>query len=402
MSTSVFGTSMDGGSVRGLKRVVLILSLACLGISVSNPSLAAKSQSSKTSTTAKTSSFESSKTDVKWRAHIHNYSFKEELGLAEAVGVGLTGDVSHRFHERIGFHLNASVNLANGHSQDFYSPRELTNGLRLKEALIDLQAYESLHFAAGAIDQNFLEAPLLLSGKTFPGAQIKYSWKPTLLELNLIVQQAIPTAETLSSLNDGPEKLPRFTTESIKAKISPVKRLKLKGHLTHYKYRDLPTGVAQNSYFDGNSVHRGGDTIFNFLYQYEGLEVGSSIFLELNSKWNVLVSGNYLENQKAPTELNKGQIVIGQSTVTLPNRWEVTPSLQYFVNQADASVAAYNSNSYGHSNRYGMAYGIELELKDMGLKLGGVYVDSHPINRNDLQSRQETYLFKMETNNVGF
>lgn len=266
---------------------------------------------------------------------------------------------------------------------DEYAPRRQW---RLKRAVIKWSPFSFFSTKLGAINQKDYYAPLLLTRTAFMGAQEE-------LSLNLTddhrfffrMQQAVPNnlnlTQRIGIVETG---TPSFFIETV--------GMELKGNVLavmaqggRWSYDSLSVGAAYNSQFIGNSVSGGSRLNSEYLYRFSGYTASGAVRVHFTDDIGVKFYGQFLYNEEAPEERNKGQIL---KTALIFGHWR--PSFEFFRNESDSSPAFYNSSFYSHNNHEG--YAVELRYTDpyddnenkMTAFIN--YVESSPIKFNAFQS----------------
>lgn len=214
--------------------------------------------------------------------------------------------------------------------------------------------FNFLKLTAGALDQSEYNSPLLVGGTTFAGVQEKITWS----FLYLQAQQSIPQNNRLTQRTGTVEdSTPYFGMETLGIKMGN-KRTIFKTEASHYLYRDLSANIASASREFGNSTNNESGDAVDFLYEFEGTNVSAHFEHIFLNGLRVLSSGQYLYNDKAPEERNRGQL----AKLGLGNKNYLVYG-ETFENQSDTSPGFYNSKYYGHNNMKGSSAGIAFKDK---------------------------------------
>lgn len=266
---------------------------------------------------------------------------------------------------------------------DEYAPRRQW---RLKRAFLEWSPASFFSTKLGAINQKDYNAPLLLTRTAFMGAQEKLNFKLTDDHSFFIrMQQSVPNnlnlTQRIGIVETG---TPSFFIETV--------GMELKGDVLavyaeggRWSYDSLSVGAAYNSQFIGNSVSGGSRLNSEYLYRFSGYTASGSVRIHFSDDFGMRFDGQYLYNEEAPEERNKGQFL--KSSLIL-GHWQ--PSFLLFRNESDSSPAFYNSSFFSHNNHEG--YSVELRYADPyddnENKISGYinYVESSPIKFNAFQS----------------
>lgn len=327
------------------------------------------------------------KTDLKGQVKLGSYYVDNKQ--VEARVFGLTGylDMKTTFSESLELDVSIGATTEVGSNNSFildeYAPRRQW---RLKRAFIKWSPFSFFSTKLGAINQRDYDAPLLLTRTAFMGAQeeinIQFSEDHRLF---FRLQQSIPNnlnlTQRIGIVEDG---TPRFLMETVGLELKGnVLALRVQGGL--WRYDSLSTGAAYQSQFVGNSISGGSQLNSEFLYKFAGFTNSAVLRIHFSDDFGLKFSGQFLYNDKAPEERNKGQFL--KSSLILGN-WQ--PSFMVFRNESDSSPAFYNSSFFSHNNHEGFSTEIRycdpFDNNDDKVTAYINYVDSSPIKFNTFQS----------------
>jgi hypothetical protein len=152
--------------------------------------------------------------------------------------------------------------------------------------------------------------------------------------------------------------------------------------LSHYKFQDLPSNVAEKSLAFGNSISGTGEASqFNYDFSGANFYFNSRV---MTSELGLLFSGQYIYNEKAPDGRNSGYLAyLGLEFEKL------IVKLEGFKNESDTSPAFYNSKYHGHNNMQGN--GLNLQLNQESSQLNLRYAKMTPIEQNSIQDSTEIF-----------
>lgn len=321
----------------------------------------------------------------------------------EARVFGVTGflGVKADITETLKLNVNAGATLEVGSNNSFiideYAPRRQW---RLRNAHFKYEPFSFLSIKAGAVNQRDYYSPLLMTSSAWLSLQerisLNFSDNHTVY---VRAQQAIPNnlnlTQRIGIVEDG---TPSFLMESagfdFKGDI-----LSINAEAGIWSYNSLSTGAAYQSQFLGNSVSGGSQLNSDFLYSFSGVNFSGGLTAYLYDDFGIAVWGQYLYNDKAPEERNKGQVIKGSLILD-----HIRPSILFFRNESDSSVGFYNSAFYSHNNHEG--YSVQLQYKkphsensknsdDDSISAFINYVDSSPIKFNNFQSDTKKVNFEI-------
>jgi len=288
------------------------------------------------------------KIEKSYRPMTYINTMDDDQTEARIMGFGLDGKYRYKLYEKLSFHVHAGVRLEAGSNNSLnlkeYEPNQeivLNEGtLNWNPAFFELQA--------GAINQSYLDSPLLAGGSVFVGLKEKITFDLG-FKIFFASQQSIPYNQTLNQRSGGIEEgTPSFFYhEAGLSFANSFASFEMKGGL--YKYNNLSSEVANQSRYMGNEVS-GTGSLSRFLYDFEGTNLATEIQLGRDNIIALKVVGQYLYNDKAPDSSNTGHLLKG---LLIYEDFEFGGEL--FENGANTSPGYYNSKTYGHNTRDGQA-----------------------------------------------
>ncbi len=334
---------------------------------------------------------------ILWRAEMEGRETDEALTKSTRVRSSFYGNLTYKVSDQFAANVEAYADLGSESSQTVFEDYRSKNGMYLREAALILSPSPWTTFKAGALSQEFLQAPLLLAyDRTFPSALAQMEYKDSNSWIQLVAQQAVPTSETLGTRTTDVEPTPSLSTVSLAGR-QDISDVRLTARATYFSFSQLPSQIASRSQLFGNTVDVNTPTGDEFRYRFEGFEVGTDLLLPLNSKTGLRFTGSYLENSKAPSDINKGQLLSAQLQLDQIESLRLAPSVSYFVNQSDSSPGYYNSGALGHNNRSGYAFELKAKWTKLNIVSKFQYVNSRLINTQPFQPEQNYFLISVGT-----
>ena len=288
-----------------------------------------------------------------------------------------------------------------GSIQEIFQRVGEINGIRHREIFILWSTSDWLALKAGAINQKFLNAPLLMANNPFlsmvesmNGVINNYN------DIDVKLQQSIPN--TLSDSNSiytqGITKTPFFATHSLIWDYHPKSFYSIKTYGTFFHFHSLPNNIANASVtYYGNTPAEG--DLSEFKYDYTGYYIAIEPVLRLFPNMAVRLKAHYIRNIKVIEEnLGEGVLYGIQVPFDLTENIRITPSFEYFVNQPDSSVAYYNSERYGHNDRKGAAIEVTLNIYNRNIEIGMRYMNTNSLRTQAVIQEQDYFLFFFRTN----
>lgn len=288
------------------------------------------------------------KIEKSYRPMTYVATMDDDQTEARIMGFGLDGRYTYELFSDFVFDVQAGVRLEAGSNnslnQKEYSPNQ---EIVLQQGTLNWNP-SFFEFQAGAINQSYLDSPLLTGGVVFIGFKEKMVIDAG-VKLFISSQQSIPYNQTLNQRSGGIEEgTPSFFYHEAGLMFANAfASFEIKGGL--YKYNNLSSAVANQSRYMGNSVS-GTGSLSRFLYEFEGTNLATSIELGKNNIVQFNIDGQYLYNDKAPDSSNTGHLLRG---MILFGDYGIGGEL--FDNGANTSPGYYNSKSYGHNSRDGQA-----------------------------------------------
>ncbi len=275
-----------------------------------------------------------------------------------------------------------------------------TSGISQRELLLLLKTTNWLTVQFGTINQRFLQAPLLLAKIPFPSIVENIElFAGKYNNLFLSFQQAVPTtfSDDHSIYIQSLAKIPFLMTKSFFWNYDPKSFYKIKFNSTFFHYSTLPSDIAQNSWANGNSISENPASFkYNYTGFYFGLEPSFQLFPNLGLKLKVHYINNLRDMEKIE-ELNQGILYSLEVPFDITENIRLTSIIEYFISQPDASVAAYNSERYGHSNRTGFVGELILSFYNRNMEVGIRHLNSRAVRTGGPKEDQSYYLLFLRT-----
>ncbi len=327
----------------------------------------------------------------------------DETDEGSNVNFGFGLKLNYKFLDSLELRSETRLNFSQERFQAQIDDDEFADGFSVKEAVAAWSPLTQVEIGAGAVNQHeFLEAPLLISNRSFPGAYQQLLFGE--VDRNFVqfrLSQSIPTSRSFDSDRIEKEKTPYFFTEGVKLGVRPNKHIQFIPFYQRFRYTDLPSVVAYNGSFRGNTVADATPTNSRFAFDFEGYVAGLRVALDPTSDLSLFGEFQGIENTKAPEGFNSGQLGKAGLRVQL-GQVVVEPVVGTFFNESDTSPAAYNSAHTGHNNREGMVYAFDLTFDKYNFKIASELVDARIVNPAQRQSDMDYFSISLETLYVEF
>lgn len=328
--------------------------------------------------------FAADETTKAWKSGLYGRSTDDTLSSSTIAGLALGFKLNHSMGESILMNAKVGANLESGSSNSLFTDEFApTNAIYLQNASIAWTIAKPAQLIFGALEQSQQESPLVTAGGTFPAAReiLQEQWKQ--LKTELSAQQAIPTSQRLTSKTVGKAPTPSFFTEKALLQFQTTNDALANIYVSHFSFRNLTNGIAQDSRFYGNSVS-GVLSGAQFIYAYHGWEYGTSITHPLSEKVNFSIGASLVKNMGAPDGQNQGTYYFA-SMDHHSESYTWTPRLEFYRNEADASPAFYTSKEYGHNNRRGYGGSLSVSLLKSKLDIRARYMNAKLITPQTFQ-----------------
>jgi len=305
-------------------------------------------------------------TRAEWKAGLYGRSTDDRFSSSKTVGTLALLKVDHEISESLKAFFLGGVALETGSSSALFTDEfEPKSHFILGEASLQ---WKPNAFSAkfGALDQSHHESPLLLAGGTFPAALAALDLQQQGWIFHLDAQGAILTSRTFSTRATGKENTPTLATQKAVAGYKTDKTSILL-RATHFEFRNLTRGMAQDSRFYGNTVSGIGNAS-QFVYNFQGFEFGPTLSIPLFSSLQWTLGGSRVHNNKGPVENNQGlygftELEYQQTT------FSVAPKIEWYRNKTDSVPGYFSEAEFGHNNRKGLGAGLRIELPKLQIEL---------------------------------
>ena len=319
--------------------------------------------------------------DVEWKMSTINHNYFGETENKVLLISRLYGLLNHSFLPTVDFSTEYILDTRQGATQSALIRQKSKNQIHPAHMYLSIRPleFEPLFVRIGLVNQEFLDAPLLISDWTFLGLQQEYViHNKKILQyvdnLKLVVQQTIPSSDTDLEHLEQVQDIANFFTASLFTSSFIQNEIQTEGNLTAFYFRNLSAKAATNGFAHGNDAHPDYQTgpnaepLYSFYGFYTRAKARYNLFPELGLEfdasflWNI---GATIESRQkfeageideiAPSPLGYNlwiglHIPIAKEVIMVLN-------LEYFDSGKNASPAYYNSDRYAHSGRSGVILG---------------------------------------------
>ena len=335
-----------------------------------------------------------------WKINLGGFLLQDDLDYTQVIRTKINTKVITQFMDSFFAKAEFELFTSSGSIQKIYQRIGESNGISQREILLLWKATNWLTIQLGAVNQGFLRSPLLLGEIPFPSLVKNIElFKGEEHSLSLSFQEAIPTtfSDKHSLRVQSLAKTPLLLTGSFFWNYDPKSYYKVALNSSFFHYNPLPSDIALASKFYGNTVvHQ--PSVFKYRYTgfYMGLEPSFQIFPNLGVK----LKAHYIHNiRDTASNHNRGELYSIQIPFDITENVRITPVFEYFRNQPDSTVAYYNSERYGHSNRTGFVGEVILNLYNRNIEVGFRHLRSSAVReQGSLKTDQIYYLLFLRTN----
>ena len=336
-----------------------------------------------------------------WKIDLDSFIWEADTGQKWVLRTRLNAKVLTEFTKEFFAKAEFELLTGTGTVQEIYQRTGEINGISQREVLFLWRATNWLTVEFGAINQSFLQSPLLLSDIPFPSiiGSIEL-YKEGKHDVSLSFQLATPnTFSTDNSISlQSIVDMPLLFTKSLFWYYDSKSFYNINFNASFFAYSSLPSDVAVSSLQRGNTVETG-EPVF-FKYQYDGFYLGVEPTFKVLPRLGLKLKAHYIINvnkEAREKNLNQGELWSVQIPFDITESVRVTPTLEYFNNQPDSAIAYYNSERYGHSNRKGFVGELIFNFYDRNLSTGFRYHTSQAVREGGLRGEQYYFLIFLRT-----
>ena len=352
----------------------LILAAFCVGGGLFAASVVAEDSAAKRST-------------LKLAADLYSLNASSETAHSRLAGTQVTSDLRYRISQKLSARLWAGLWLETGASQALYtSDFEPRQGPQLIEASLCWAPVDDIALLAGALDQNQWEMPLLLRDQSFPALLETYRVDRGKFHVSASAEQAY-AADTAAPLLAGKRIAgpSNYYMERLAVAYREPEVALVEWHLSHFLFESLSPAIAAQSRFSGNSIV-GIANQSAFAYEFRGFETGVSARQRLVRGFDITSRASAVWNTSAPSGKNFGCDVGVGVAAEISRAILVSPRLEWFRIDSDASPAFYNDRAIGHANSRGFGAAVDADFKESGIQASLRWTGVQPVAPSAYQS----------------
>ena len=319
--------------------------------------------------------------DVEWKMSTINHNYfggTENKVLLISKFYGL---LNHSFLPTVDFSTEYILDTRLGATQSALIRQKSKNQIHPAHMYLSIRPLESepLFVRIGLINQEFLDAPLLISDWTFLGLQQEYIIHNKVLlsyvdNLKLVVQQTIPSSDTDLEHLEQVQDVASLFTASLFASSFIQNEIQTEGNFTAFYYRNLSPIASSYGFAQGNDPHplyktgSNAESLYSFYGFYTRAKARYNLFPELGLEFDASFLWNIGATIESRQKFTAGEIKEIAPSAMSYNLWMglhipiakeviMVLNLEYFDSGKNASPAYYNSDRYAHSGRTGVILG---------------------------------------------
>ena len=326
--------------------------------------------------------------EASWKSSFEMKYFKDDSTNTALTKAKIYGRLNWDLSDSFSFYSKAVFIGRSGTTQSIYDRLDLQEGLNQLETFFTWKWNSFFWLDFGNIQQSFLQAPLLITDKTFSSAKLNFSldhWFKRFYKASALVQLAIPSnAEKSQRKGQIIKGFPFFGVGSLYLKSLSLPFLSFEhiffNRFNVWMYYNLPPAVAHASNLYGNDIQgMRSDSVFK--YDYYGFHNHTGFKAVLSSIWAGDIGFEYIKNLGSPSESNEGARVYTSLYYNYQNFVEIKGLFEYFKNRSNSAVAFYNSEVYGHNNRRGFLALLQCYFYESGISAGASLVSSRAFSK---------------------
>ncbi len=339
---------------------------------------------------------------ARWKIGLSGSQSRSENTAAHLVDFSSDFDLKYFFDPSFYISISPSLQFQTGSTQSPDPGTQPANSVQFNEASANWKPTTWSHLLAGALDQGARHSRLLIGSRPFPGARSQLEFGEDKLLARVAAETAIPTSSSLSTNANQIEPTPSFNSAQLELEGKPSVR----GHWLMgagvFAYENLPSAMAYESSFRGNTVDRLTDTHSVFREHYRGVEGRVLADLPVIKRVSLKLNAEGLQNTAVQSGLNQAWAAGGGLGFRWDRSTDIAITGEAFRIEPDAAVASFISGDFGSTNRVGYAGELKLSFQKGRYNISTRAGESELIFVNSPQSRERFFLVRLETGYVDF
>ncbi len=337
--------------------------------------------------------------EAEWLLRMSHKSSKDTFNQKNLTSVTTGLQISYWPIENYAFIFTPVFRFRNGFQQTLAQTKSTESQLGLRETSFNYLPFmnpkNSWMLSAGILPIDNDSHEILINEQSFPGARAAARWEPFYSS----VSHTIPTSQSLSTETNEFEQTPGFSQFNLGFNFDQPSTL-INGRIGYYQFSSLPQSLATQSGPKGNSVQSLSGREYQFIYQYQGPFLAFDAEQFLNKNNSLGFASAAVQNTAKNVEEKMGWT----AKTFYKYRWKSKTHLQVFYQQfyieSDATVAQFNEEFIGGTNRNGFLTGLSLNIRDkFSIQLSGGTSDA--ITESPTIFRENFFRIRLETQYAG-
>jgi hypothetical protein len=337
-----------------------------------------------------------SKIDAEWRASLRGFSDHDEQSQHNVVETRLDFKALYHLNPSLFLDFQPSFRFLSGATQSVDGADKADNKLLLSQAAVHYSPMDVATLSAGALYQRTLHTQILIDRLSFPAARIESALKAGSFESAIALEEAVPTSASFSTNTQQLEGTPTMTTAALRFQWKSYKDFYWQNSIGYVTYQNLPSVVAQQSSMLGNTVDSMSETQYKFRYDYQAIEAQSELKIPAMSFLNLIAHGEYLQNQKAPSDMGSAYLASGGTEILFSKAFTMSMTLGYFSLAPDSSISYFNATNF-ETNRIGYFAETVFTFPKEKFNIRVQYRDADVMYTSPTQSRDKMMFIQLET-----
>ncbi len=316
-----------------------------------------------------------------WKTHVEGTVLKNNSKFERLMKIKLYGKFNLEFNSYMFGYFEPYLVVKEGEVQHLRFVRSESSVIQMHQGFFEIRPLERFSFQIGAINQDYLSAPLLVSDQSFLSALLAYSYIKEKYEVQTVLQLSAPSIVNSFRRSNEIEDSPFFTSLFTYSEWIPSDYYSFKGHVTGFYFNSLPAVIAYESKGYGNTIS-GTRNSAEFVYSYYGVNFDFSSQIRITPEIYFSLGYNGLMNMGAPIERAWGERVYGILDMDFWKFAKIYSRVEYFYNNSDSAPAYFNEEKYGHNDRTGFLMELKSFFPKGNFELGFRYILSDPIQQS--------------------
>ena len=332
------------------------------------------------------------KVDSVWKAHIEASMLRNNESRERLMKVRLHGQFDLELSPSLTAKFEPYLVMTEGEIQSRFTRAESV--IEMRQGFLNWSYWEGSSFQLGAINQSYLNAPLLVANHAFLSALAGHLHIKDNYEVQTILQLSMPSTVNNFRRYSEIADTSYLTSLFVYGEWLPSHYYSFRGHVTGFHFTQLPAFMAYESKLYGNTVTGVGSSA-RFAYSYYGTNFDISSQFKVHRSTYVSLGYNGILNIGAPMDRAWGERIYIVTDSSVGSWFKLYSRMEWFYNNSDTAPAYFNSEVYGHNDRKGILVEVKTFLPKGNFEIGARFVRSEPVRAavlaSALGSRQNAF-----------